>query len=209
MARLYVARHGETEWNFEGRYQGRRESRLTALGERQAAALAGALAGTGARRVVSSPLRRCLQTAGEVARRLELPVEADADLLEIAHGSWEGRLRQDVARDDAVRMQAWQTSPQSVTFEGGESLAGVAARWERFVRTLTGEQDVVAVTHDVVVRVAILTAIGRSLADLWQPRVCNGGYAVFEAEPGRLRLVEESHEAHLAGLLADSGRQAL
>ncbi|HKE36237.1 MAG TPA: histidine phosphatase family protein, partial [Candidatus Baltobacteraceae bacterium] len=91
--RLYVARHGETDWNYEGRYQGQRESTLTELGRRQAEALAGALADSGARRILSSPLRRCVDTARPLAERLGISVETDDRLLEIAHGNWEGRLR--------------------------------------------------------------------------------------------------------------------
>ena len=206
--RLYLARHGETDWNYEGRYQGRRESSLTGLGRRQAQALAGALAGSGARRVIASPLRRCVDTARPLADRLHADVETDALLLEISHGTWEGRLRQEIERDDGERMRAWREKPHTVTFPRGESLADVDARWRAFADSLTGENDVVVVTHDVLVRLAILAATGRRTSDLWQPRVRNGGYALFTTQ-GALNLVEECHDAHLYGLLADTNRQAL
>ncbi|MBV8490628.1 MAG: histidine phosphatase family protein [Candidatus Eremiobacteraeota bacterium] len=209
MALVYVARHGETDWNRDGRYQGQRESSLTELGERQAAALAGDLGNKGLARVISSPLARCVQTAAPLARRAAVALETDARLIEIAHGTWEGRLRADVEREDAERMRAWMQSPATVAFEGGESLAAVAARWDGFAASLSGKKPVAVITHDVIVRIAILRAQGRPFADFWQPRVCNGGYAVFEVEDGRWSSLEANCDHHLEGLLADASRQAL
>lgn len=208
MGYVYVARHGETDWNREGRYQGQRESNLTPLGLRQAGALAGELKRVRVARVVSSPLRRCLDTASPIASGSDVSLETDARLLEIAHGFWEGRLRSEIERDDAERMRAWLRAPETVVFPGGEGLSGVSERWSSFAREQRGETNVAVVTHDVLVRIAILAATGRPLSELWQPRVVNGGYAVFETND-RWHLVEECHDLHLAGLFADASRQAL
>ncbi|HEY1975631.1 MAG TPA: histidine phosphatase family protein [Candidatus Baltobacteraceae bacterium] len=207
--RLYVARHGETDWNFAGRYQGQRESTLTELGMQQARALAGDLSQSGARRVIASPLQRCVETARPLAESLECPIDTDARLLEIAHGTWEGRLREEIERADGERMRAWRTAPHTVTFAGGESLADVDRRWRAFAGSLPGENDVVVVTHDVLVRLAILAATHRPPSQLWRPRVRNGGYALFEKTSGGWDLVEECHDSHLDGFLADTSRQAL
>lgn len=204
---IYVARHGETDWNREGRYQGQRESHLTDTGRAQAQALAGALAGAGITRVISSPLGRCVETARPLAERLQLPIETDRDLIEIAHGVWEGRLRSELQREDAARMTAWKSHPTSVRFEGGESLADVDARWRRFMLRLGDADHVAIVTHDVVVRLAIVDAQERPLDDLWKPRVVNGGYAEFA--PHTWKLLRECADAHLAGLTVDTASQAL
>jgi phosphoserine phosphatase len=213
VARLHVARHGETDWNLAGRYQGQLESHLTQLGLRQADALAEAFSTGDVRCIFSSPLERCTQTAQAIAARLRLPVRVDARLIEIAHGAWEGRLRRDIERYDPEGMHAWRTAPQTVGFEGGESLADVNTRWREFVDSLSAVDDAVVVTHDVVVRLAILSATNRMTKDLWAPRVCNGAYAVLEmVGSGTLRqltLVEECHDAHLGDLLVDPRAQAL
>ncbi|HTU83428.1 MAG TPA: histidine phosphatase family protein [Candidatus Acidoferrales bacterium] len=210
MRLVYVARHGETDWNGAGRYQGRRESQLTALGRQQAMALAEELAPRDLERVVASPLSRCRQTAAVVAERAGVVLETDGRLVEIAHGSWEGRLREEIERSDAARMRAWRESPQTVAFPGGESLQDVLGRWCEFARGLEVRRSVAVVTHDVLVRIAILWAGRRPISELWQPRVHNGGYAVFEPEGDPWRLVRECCESHLgAGLLADTSRQAL
>jgi phosphoserine phosphatase len=210
---LYLARHGETDFNRAGRYQGQLESQLTELGSQQAESLAAALAPAQLEYVFSSPLQRCMQTAQRIAARHGLPVTPDARLLEIAHGTWEGRLRREIERDDAQRMHAWRTAPQTVTFAQGESLADVSARWNDFVGTLSTRGNALAVTHDVVMRLAILSAKNRPPADLWQPRVCNGGYAVFNVQDGagarRLTLMAECESAHLGTLHVDPSSQAL
>lgn len=206
---VYVARHGETDWNVAGRYQGRRESSLTRLGRAQAHALAQALAACDLRRVCSSPLRRCIDTAEAVGQAHSLPVETDARLLEIAHGTWEGQLRATLERDDAETMRRWRERPDTVTFDGGESLADVAVRWREFAASLTGNNDAVVVTHDVLVRIALLTATGSPLAMLWEPRVVNGGYARFAVEGGAWSVLDECCDAHLGALLVDPNTQAL
>jgi probable phosphoglycerate mutase len=206
---VYVARHGETDWNREGRYQGRRESTLTETGLRQAAALGEALAGKPIGRIVSSPLRRCIGSAWPLAQRARIAVEIQPRLVEISHGDWEGRLRGDIAREDAKTFDLWQSHPESVKFAGGESLTDVLRRWRAFAATVSGKDEVVLVTHDVLVRLAILDATGRGLDAFWEPRVVNGGYAHFEVDDGAWRLVDECVDAHLEGLLVDTSGQAL
>ena len=207
--RVYVARHGETTWNVAGRYQGRRESELSALGMRQAEALAAALEPAGIGRVVSSPMGRCTATARAVADRLYLPVETDDRLIEIAHGTWEGRLRDEIAANDPRRYRAWREDPAHVLFDGGESLAQVLDRWRDFAAAFRPGAPALVVTHDAVVRVALLAATGRELGAFWDARVENGAYAVFDAAASGWALVDECVTAHLGALRAPVEDQAL
>ena len=61
------------------------------------------MAPLGLGRVVSSPLGRCVETAEPAAQRARLPVETDERLIEIAHGTWEGRMRDEIAQNDGAR----------------------------------------------------------------------------------------------------------
>jgi len=206
---IYVARHGETDWNRTGRYQGQRdESRLTETGHAQAAALASALAPAGVTRVIASPLTRCLESAAPLAARLRVDVEVDRDLIEIAHGTWEGRVRADIEREEPAAMRVWREQPQRARFVGGESLDDVAARWRRFAQGLGAADGVAIVTHDVIVRLAIVDATGEPLAHLWEPRVVNGGYACFRGG-GSWELVAACVDAHLGEHAVDIASQAL
>jgi len=205
---IYVARHGETDWNREGRYQGRRESSLTETGMAQARALAVALAEHPVTRVIASPLARCVETARPLAQRLGLEVEIDGDLIEIAHGTWEGRLRGSIEREEPAEMRTWREHPDRIHFSGGESLSQVNDRWLAFAERLGDADDVAIVTHDVVVRVAILDGTGAPLAELWKPRVVNGAYAVFRGH-GSWELLDVCIDAHLGALTVDTASQAL
>lgn len=213
---IYVARHGETTWNVVGRYQGHLDSELSALGTAQAHALAkyfGARAERGETlpaRIVSSPLLRCTGTAGVVAERLGLSVERDERIIEIAHGSWEGRYRPEIMQNDAQRYWMWKNDPAHVAFENGETVHDVVRRWLAFAADIAGEtRDVLVVTHDVVCRAALLQAMGRGLDDLWNVRVENGAFSRIELGPPGPRLLEECHIEHLTTLRASLEDQAL
>jgi probable phosphoglycerate mutase len=207
--RVYVARHGETTWNLAGRYQGRRESALTALGMSQAFALAGAIVQARVERVVSSPLLRCTATAKVAADRLNVRVERDDRLIEIAHGTWEGRLRDEIAANDPLRYHAWRHDPAHVAFEDGETVAQVLARWRAFAASLRPRSPTLVVTHDAVVRVALVDAGGRDLTAFWKPQVENGAFATFEVEADRWTIVTECSADHLGTQRASTETQAL
>ncbi len=214
---IYLARHGETTWNVAGRYQGRLESALSALGVRQGIALSEYFVQRLARdesvpaRVLSSPLLRCTATAQFSATRLDLAVETDERLIEIGHGTWEGRYREELARNDAERYRQWREDPARVSFENGETLPEVAARWDAFAASVLArpDEELLVVTHDAVVRVALLALEARPLDDFWQMPVENAAFARIERTEGRLHLVEACHTEHLADLRAPVGGQAL
>ncbi len=206
---VYVARHGETTWNAVGRYQGRLETPLSPLGQAQAQALAAALAGKGITRIISSPLSRCMQTAVPLSVETGVPIESEPLLLEIAHGTWEGRYRDEIARNDPQTYRTWREHPQAVKFEGGESLGDVLARWKAFVERFEPRENTLLLTHDIVVRIALLERAGRPLDQLRHVHALNAAYAVFEVENGAWALRNECVAEHLAELAADPEKQAL
>ncbi|HEY0396583.1 MAG TPA: histidine phosphatase family protein [Candidatus Elarobacter sp.] len=207
--RVYVARHGETTWNAAGRYQGRLESELSALGARQAEALADAMAALNVRRTISSPLKRCVETAQPSAARANVAVETDERLIEIAHGTWEGRLRDEIAANDPERYRAWRHDPAHVRFVQGESIGDVLERWRGFARAFRPDAPALVVTHDAVVRVALLDAARRELDAFWEARVENGAYAEFDVTTAGWSLLRENVAGHLGALRASIEGQAL
>lgn len=209
MSCIRIARHGETTWNAIGRYQGRLETPLSDLGRAQARLLAVALAGKGIKRIISSPLSRCVETAKPLAELTGLPIETDPLLLEIAHGTWQGRYRDEIAASEPALFARWRERPEGVRFEGGESLNDVLERWRQFVARFDPAVDTLLMTHDVVVRIAVLERTGRPLHDLRRIRALNAAYAMFAIEQGEWTLQEECVSDHLAALTADLDRQAL
>ena len=217
MAAFWIARHAETTWNLAGRYQGRMESALSAFGMRQAFALADHFALALARgetvptRIISSPLVRCSATALVTASRLGLEIESDERLIEIAHGTWDGRYRDEIAASDPERYRIWRQEPERASFEGGERLSDVVARWASFARHLASiDDDTLVVTHDAVVRCALVALLERPLANFWDVPVENAAYVRGERRgDGTLVAIEPCVTAHLASLRADTAAQAL
>ncbi len=96
-----------------------------------------------------------------------------------------------------------------VRFQGGESLQDVLDRWKAFLKNFDASVDTLLVTHDVVVRLAILERTDRSINDLRHVRALNGAYAEFEVEQGTWTLLRQCVSDYLAGRTADIERQAL
>lgn len=128
MTRLILCRHGETDWNVEGRYQGQADPPLNATGVAQAHNLVVALRDVGLDLIYSSPLRRAIQTAEIVAEPLRLPVLIEPGLMEIHQGDWQGRLRSEISARDPDIFERWQTEPWTVSPPGGESVVQVQER---------------------------------------------------------------------------------
>jgi len=121
--RILLARHGETPWNAEGRYQGQIDIPLSPIGEAQAQALGARLASVDITRAVASPLSRAQRTAQLAlgAARADMLL-TEPELQEIAHGEWEGLLASEIHEKDPSRLQAWREEPDTVLMPGGESL---------------------------------------------------------------------------------------
>jgi broad specificity phosphatase PhoE len=128
VTRLVLIRHGETDWNVEGRYQGQADPPLNAQGIAQAHHLAGELYGVGLDVLYASPLLRARQTARVLAEALGLPLHFEPRLMEIHLGDWQDRLPADIAARYPDLFRRWQSGPWAVTPPGGESLAQVQER---------------------------------------------------------------------------------
>ena len=206
-----MARHGESTWNVEGRYQGRRDPPLSILGLKQAEALAARVGAEDISAVFSSPLTRSLQTATNCVKAVGLDVIVDERLTEISHGAWEGRLKDDVARTDPAALEGWLRHPERMTAPGGETLTAVKDRLEEFWSDLSQRNpagSVLAVTHDVIVRLALLSAQRRPLSDLHQVEIDNASLTTFELNSDGLSLLGFNEVEFLGGLRSRLAGQA-
>jgi len=130
MTELWLVRHGQTDWNIEGRWQGHADIPLNLTGLEQARRLAAKLAETGQafQAIFSSDLKRAFQTAQEIGKSLGLPVHKDRRLREISKGEWEGMLVSQVSTLSTEAIRQRRDDPLYSRAPGGESLVEVAAR---------------------------------------------------------------------------------
>lgn len=210
MTRVVLVRHGQSSWNAAGRIQGQLDSPLSALGRRQAGAVADRLAGVGLAAVYSSPLRRAQETAVAVAQRHGLPVTAVTDLTEIDHGRWQGLTEAEIAAQDRERLHLWNLVPGRVRMPDGERLYDVRRRAQREVRMLVAshaDQAIAVVSHDIVVKVLVADVLGMDYDHLGRLVVDNGSISIAEYANGCGRVTVLNDTAHLAALslLAENG----
>ncbi|MEV7547422.1 bifunctional RNase H/acid phosphatase, partial [Streptomyces sp. NPDC089915] len=165
-ATFVLLRHGETALTPQKRFSGSggTDPELSPAGRRQAAAVAGALAARGTvQAVVSSPLRRCRETAQAVADRLGLPVTVEEGLRETDFGAWEGLTFAEVRERFPDDLQAWLDSPKAAPTGGGESFAAVTRRVsatrDRLLSAYAG-RTVLLVTHVTPVKTLVRLALG-------------------------------------------------
>jgi broad specificity phosphatase PhoE len=128
MAKLWLVRHGQTDWNTEGRWQGQANPPLNAMGREQARVLVDELNGVEFDAIYSSDLQRAMETARLIAEEKGLTVQVDSRLREISLGKWEGMLGIEIAQRYPTLWAERETSPLDSHPPGGESVAELAQR---------------------------------------------------------------------------------
>ena len=140
--KLYIIRHGQTDWNIAKKIQGRQDIPLNERGHFQAQCLGKAMENRPITAVFSSPQIRAMETAIAVASPAGVPVIPVRDLMEINYGVWEGKTEEELLSDDRALYEAWWSPPE------GESINQVNERcrqaWKEIKPQLTGDAAIVA-----------------------------------------------------------------
>lgn len=161
---MWLVRHGQTNWNVEGRWQGQTPAAppLNATGLAQAEALAAQLDGAQFAALYSSDLTRARQTAEIIARRAGLPVAFDARLREVALGDWEGLLGSDVAARYSRELEERRRDPVRSRPPNGETVEELATRLSAALGEIAarhaGAPRVLVVTHGLAMATTLCLA---------------------------------------------------
>lgn len=171
MRRVIVWRHGETEQNAAGVYQGHLDSQLSTRGRQQAEQAAAALAPRGPSRLVSSDLARAAGTAEALAGVSGLRVEADPRWREIDVGQWQGLRHADVVRSHPDVMDALDRGEDVRRGEDGETVADLQRRaraaFDDLVSALPEGETAVVSTHGLASRALVADVVGLSYRQAW------------------------------------------
>lgn len=166
---LYLVRHGQSEWNAVGRWQGQADPPLSPHGLEQARVLAERFPRVEVTHLYTSDLQRAVQTAAPLAGSLSLDPIVDVDLREIDVGSWSGRTRDEIRADDAPALDEYFQGREGWT--GGETYAEHELRSERAAARLAATDTdgaVVAVTHGGTLRALVLALLQIDHANRWR-----------------------------------------
>jgi broad specificity phosphatase PhoE len=185
--RVYLARHGQTAYNLEGRFQGQQAVLLDDTGRVQATELAARAASRDFAALWCSPLLRARETADIVAQRIGLQPREDARLMETDAGDWTDRSFADVQAEAPDLFAAFASADPDFAFPGGESFAQQEVRVAAALDDVeAGTLPALVVCHGMVIRAALSVRIGR-----WLPygqRVPNG--ALVPLDPSEDELAE-------------------
>jgi len=213
---ILLARHGETPWNQEGRYQGHTDVPLSEVGEGQARALGQRLADVRIHRAVASPLSRARRTAELVLGDRAGMLTVDPDLREISHGGWEGKLVTEIERSHPELLAQWRAGPPATLPAGpdAESLQQVLDRaWlalERACQGLGADDTLLVVAHDAVNRVILCRVLGLPTERIWTFRQAPATLNVLSGPSvAALQVVRLNDANHVAPLLKETVHRAV
>lgn len=160
MRKILLARHGETDWNFQMRFQGREDVPLNEQGRRQASLLADCLSHGegGIDKIYSSVLSRALDTAKIIGARFGREPLVAEDFIEIDFGNWEGRTYNEMSEAEKEALSRWMMDPTSSDIPGGETFAHFQERvcrsYEKIIQKHT-EENILIVTHAGAIKAVV------------------------------------------------------
>jgi alpha-ribazole phosphatase/probable phosphoglycerate mutase len=188
---LWIARHGQTVSNSEGRFCGHSETALTDLGRRQAASLATRLSGTNLTAAYASDFARALETATAVLAGRDVAVTIDSALREIHYGGWEMQRERDIRRREPVQYGLMRDEDPAWQPPGGETLEQVqvrtAAALDRIARTHRG-QHVLVISHGTAIACMLSGVLAMPATHILRIETANCGLSHVTHRAGRFGL---------------------
>lgn len=183
MRRLYLLRHGESDWNLSGKVQGSKDSELTEKGISQAESAGERLKVENIGSIYASPLKRAKLTAEVVGEKIGVSSKVEQDFQEMCFGHWEGRLLKEVQGDYGDEFMLWKKKPHEFKVEGSESLIEVQSRMLSAIETIKKTDDsenVLVVSHGTAIKAMVLGLLGIDLSKYGNFSVSNTGITMIE-----------------------------
>ena len=202
--RIILVRHGETDANKQGRFQGASDARLNDTGLSQAAALGRRLASEKLEAVYCSPQTRAIQTATPIAEALGLPIETLDGLRELDIGELDGLQANDLRERYSHILDQWRTDVGALTMPGGESIVGLQQRtWQAILKIRESHEEditVAAVSHNFAIQSILIKALGMNLRNFQRIRQDLAAISEVDFRNGEPSLKSLNDRCHLAGL---------
>jgi broad specificity phosphatase PhoE len=200
--RIYLVRHGETEYNRTGRFQGRNDQPLNERGRQQAQALAEALREEKFTAIYTSPLPRSLETAGFIrAFHPTVPMIEEPNFTEMDLGEFEGLDGRQWMEQNQDFVKAWAQNPASVRMPGGETLQEVQNRAIEALMGITDRYDpgstLLICSHNFVLLTILCHALQISLDRFREVKKGTASYSVLSLVGGRFHPEVINERSHL------------
>jgi broad specificity phosphatase PhoE len=197
--KIYIVRHGETEWNREEIFRGRRDIPLNEKGRMQAERTAQFFKDKEIKAVFSSPLSRALEMAQTIGKVIKVPVETREEFNDMAFGKWEGLSLREVEKGYPRELLIWRQWPQKFRIAGAENLTKVRKRLIVGLRDVLGADynNLLIVTHRVICKVLILHLLGIANEHFWKMKFDPAAITLIDREDGQTSLHFMNETCHL------------
>ena len=200
--KFYLVRHGETEWNKLGRFQGHQDISLNERGVSQAKETAKAAAEWGHCAIYSSPLIRTVQVADEIAKVTPMPVAKDPGLKELSLGDLEGVTGQEMRDGWPEVFAAWRANPEKISMPNGESLGQLRERaWQAILaieQKHSADDSVVVISHNFAIRSIVGELLGQPLEFFHRMSLNLASVCTFDSDERGRRLTGYNSTGHLS-----------
>ncbi len=210
MTRIYLVRHGTTEWNREEIFRGRAECPLDESGLAEARATGAYFEGVGIDLIYTSPLSRAGETARIIGEGRGLQVVPDPAFIDLDFGEWQGLPLREVRERYPDLYRIWRERPQDARFPGGETLAEATSRaWERLLGIIAEcpEKTIIIVSHRVITKILICAAVGLDNSHFWQIKQDTTAINCLEHARGRFVLSLMNDTCHLKSIRSSGPRK--
>ena len=203
--KLYLIRHGQTDWNVAGKIQGSTDIPLNDMGRRQAACLARGMEKRPVEKVFTSTLSRAYETGLAIGKSQNVPVERLEGLEEVGYGVWEGMTTEEIQEKYPKELELWYNSPVDVAPPEGESQVQVYDRCGRALETILAKAqgDVAIVSHGATVVFLLEHLLKDTRKDEDEDIIVgNASISTIEYDPETrvFRLARLNDQEHLKGL---------
>ena len=200
--KLHLVRHGETEWNKLGRFQGQQDIALNPRGLAQAKETARAMADDGVIALYSSPLQRTMQVANEISRLTSVPVVPLPGVKELNLGELEGVTGEEMRTIWPDVYSAWSQDPGTLSMPKGESLSQLQDRAWRSLQEVekahSGDDVIVVVSHNFAIRTMIHKVLGLPLTNFHRLSLDLSSVSTVEYPSRGRRLTCYNFTGHLS-----------
>ncbi|MBB6698413.1 histidine phosphatase family protein [Clostridium algidicarnis] len=198
---IYIARHGETKWNIEGRMQGFKDSDLTQKGVSDAKSLGESLKDIDFDCIYSSPLGRALDTAKYIRQDDNIKIILDDSLKELNLGLWEGMTHEEIKEKYPLQYNNFREHPESFESQGGESFLEIIKRVEDGLNNIIKDENhenILIVTHTCVIKAISIIVKGNDVKDFWNlPFINNTSLTILEVINKEIKVLLEADVSHL------------
>ena len=183
MNKIFLVRHGESQWNVLKKIQGQQDVPLTNKGVFQANQIANRLKDEKIDEIYSSDLTRAFNTAQIIGKLLKLDVTPMEEFREINFGIWEGMSHEKMLLKDYNELLMWKKEPEKLKVEGAESLKELQLRAMDGVNKITKEKEnrnILIVSHSATIKTIILGLLNMNLAHFKNLSINNVSLTIIE-----------------------------